>query len=396
MDTLDPRPESLAEELRRKNLELEAMTKQLETMVDHRTRQIERAKKEWERTFDAISEPLTVVGSDFQLRRVNLAAARQAGKDVRQMPGTTCYGSMFGRDEPCDGCPLVQGSGKWTHMGSAEGQIVDSRGGKSYALSVFLLETETDKAYYICFYKDETEKRNLQRQIMQSEKMAGIGQLAGGVAHELNNPIGVILSFTQFSKAIASDMSNDELTDNLIEVENAALRCKKIVSGLLDFSRPSKEEEHKPVSLGETLESALFLVSTQSAARSLSIVKEFAPALPMVLGNANQLLQVFINLIGNAVQAMPGGGTLTLRSGTAGGKVFASVVDTGTGIPPENLDRIFEPFFTTKAPGKGTGLGLSVTYGIVERHSGRIEVKSELGKGSEFIVLLPPAPTEAD
>jgi len=388
------RQEALATLLKKQNAELEMMALRLETMVDHRTSQIERAKKQWERTFDAISDPLTLVTSDFGLERVNVAAAAHSSLPVRQMPGTKCHESLFGRSEPCQGCPLADDSARWSATGKADAEIVDDSTGKTFLLSVFLLEREAEGPRYICYYKDITEQKQLQRQVLQAEKMAGIGQLAGGVAHELNNPIGVILSFTQFSKQTAQNLEDDELLDNLSEVENAAKRCQRIVAGLLDFSRPSMDEKMGLVNINETLEKALFLVSTQKATRSLSIEKKLATGLPPVMGNDNQLLQVFINLIRNAVQAMPEGGRLTLTSERLPtGELKATVADTGVGIAPENHGRLFEPFFTTKAPGAGTGLGLSVTYGIVDRHGGRLELESEVGRGSRFFVFLPAAPT---
>ena len=392
---LRDRQEAMATLLKKQNTELEMMALRLETMVDHRTSQIERAKKQWERTFDAISDPLTLVSSDFVLERVNVAAAGHASKAVRDMPGLKCHGSLFGRAEPCDGCPLSDETVRWSAAGKAEAEIVDRNSGKTFTLSVFLLDREEGGTKYICSYKDITNQKQLQLQVMQSEKMAGIGQLAGGVAHELNNPIGVILSFTQFSKETALIIKDDELVDNLEEIEAAAKRCQKIVAGMLDFSRPSMDERMGLVDINESLEKALFLVSTQKATKSLEIQRDLTQSLPPVMGNENQLLQVFINLIQNAVQAMSEGGFLGLRTVlNPDGSIRTTISDTGGGIPRDNLNRLFEPFFTTKEPGKGTGLGLSVSYGILDRHSGRIEVESEEGKGATFHVTLPPAPVE--
>lgn len=394
----DDKQGAMAELLKKQNLELETMTRQLETMVDRRTRQIERAKKQWEKTFDAISDPLTLVNSRLELQRANLAASLHAGVPVRSIPGSRCYETLFGREEPCRGCPLGNLSeGSTDSLDSSKAEVKDERGGKTFLLSLFLLDRDPTNRKFICYYKDITEEKKLQNQVLQSEKMAGIGQLAGGVAHELNNPIGVILAFTQLSKTTASEIKDEELLDNLQEIENAATRCKKIVASLLDFSRPSMDQRMWPVNLNEVLEKALFLVSTQSATRDLEIEKNLSSTSTLVQGNENQLLQVFINLVRNAVQAMPEGGTLTIDTIVAqDGRVAAAVSDTGVGISAEALNRLFEPFYTTKDPGKGTGLGLSVTYGIVEGHDGTIDVSSVPGEGSRFVVTLPPAPTGSE
>jgi two-component system NtrC family sensor kinase len=393
------RQEAMAELLRRQNEELDTMARQLETMVDRRTRQIERAKKEWERTFDVITSPLTQVNGSFELLRVNMATAQHAEKPVRELPGSRCYASIFGREEPCPGCPLNERVEELAEAGHLEAEIRDEGREKTFLLSVYEFDRTGAQPRYVCYYKDVTEEKKLQRQVMQSEKMAGIGQLAGGVAHELNNPIGVILSFTQFSLETARELGDEELLDNLQEVQGAAKRCKEIVGGLLEFSRPSLDEHLGLVNLNAILEKALFLVSTQKEMRNVEVVKELVEDLPLVLGNNNQLLQVLINLVRNGVQAMEGDGSLVLRSWADGrGRVCLSVKDSGPGIPARSLHRLFEPFFTTKAPGQGTGLGLSVSYGIIERHNGHIEVESREGEGAAFIVTLPPAPTgdEAD
>jgi two-component system, NtrC family, sensor kinase len=388
------RQDAMAALMQRQNEELDTMTRQLESMVDRRTRQIERAKKEWERTFDAITSPLTQVNSNFEILRANLATAVQAGRHVRELPGSKCHESIFGRRSPCVGCPLKESPEDILEYGSAEAEIADDAKDKGFLLSIYQFDTNADNLRYVCYYKDITEEKKLQLQVVQSEKMAGIGQLAGGVAHELNNPIGVILSFTQFSMETARDIGDEELIDNLQEIEAAAHRCKGIVGGMLEFSRPSLDEQMAQVSLVEIVEKALFLVSTQRASRNVEIVKELAEDLPLVIGNNNQLLQVFINLVRNAIQAMDSGGTLKLLAVTdKRQQIRVSVADSGPGIPPDKLNRIFEPFFTTKAPGEGTGLGLSVSYGIIERHQGLIEVESEMGEGATFTVVLPAAPS---
>ena len=230
------------------------------------------------------------------------------------------------------------------------------------------------------------ELEETQAQLMQSEKLASIGQLAAGVAHEINNPLGVILGFTQV--ILKKLGKTDPLCKPLSSIEREGLRCKKIIQGLLDFSRRSPHTV-QPVNLNDVLEAACQLSEYQISLENVNIVKGYAPNLPQVQGNANQLQQVFTNLVINAYHAMPNGGTLRLVTRAAGDKVQAIVSDTGVGIPSEHLKNIFDPFFTTKEVGKGTGLGLSISYGIIESHGGKIEVGSQMGVGTTFVVTLP-------
>ncbi len=233
------------------------------------------------------------------------------------------------------------------------------------------------------------ELRAAQERLIQSEKLASIGQLAAGIAHEINNPIGVILGFAQvLLKHVTPD---SPMYKPLATIEREGLRCKEIVQSLLDFARQGKPML-KRVNINDVIEAAAELMAHQLNSDNIEVVKAYAPDLPPVLGDANKLQQVFLNIIQNAYQAMPDGGQLRIVSRAVGDEVHAIFSDTGVGIPPENLKRIFDPFFTTKEVGQGTGLGLSVSYGIVEQHGGTIEVESKVGEGSTFIVKLPAAP----
>jgi two-component system NtrC family sensor kinase len=230
------------------------------------------------------------------------------------------------------------------------------------------------------------ELRKAQAQLIQSEKLASIGELAAGVAHEINNPLGVILGFSQVILRKLPD--DDPLRQPLTSIEREGLRCKKIIQGLLDFSRHTMPT-FQPVNLNDVVESACDLFEYQITVNNVKMTKGFAPNLPEIRADANQLQQVFSNLIINAYHAMPKGGDLRITTRAVGDHVQAIFADTGVGIPPENLKRIFDPFFTTKQVGKGTGLGLSVSHGIIESHGGKIEVDSQIDKGTTFVVSLP-------
>jgi len=230
------------------------------------------------------------------------------------------------------------------------------------------------------------ELEEAQEQLIQSEKLASIGQLAAGVAHELNNPISVMLGFSQ---AILRKLSeDDQLRKPLATIEREGLRCKGIIQNLLDFARRNKPSL-QPIDVNQVLEASCVLIEHQMSLDNVVITKGYAPNLPQVLADPNQLQQVFVNIIQNAYQAMPEGGTLRLTTRGLGNEVQIIFSDTGVGISPENIKRIFDPFFTTKEVGQGTGLGLSVSYGIVEQHGGTIEVESKVGVGTTFIIKLP-------
>jgi two-component system NtrC family sensor kinase len=237
------------------------------------------------------------------------------------------------------------------------------------------------------------ELEETQAQLVQSEKLASIGQLAAGVAHEINNPLGVILGFSQvIMKRLPED---DPLRKPLSSIEREGLRCKKIIQGLLDFSRRSPQTL-QPVNLNDVVEAACALSEYQISLDNIDTIKGYAPNLPKILADANQLQQVFTNLVINAYHAMPQGGTLRIVTRGAGDKVQAIISDTGVGIPPENLKSIFDPFFTTKEVGKGTGLGLSISHGIIKSHGGDIKVDSQMEVGTTFIVTLPTIQEDDD
>ena len=233
--------------------------------------------------------------------------------------------------------------------------------------------------------------RDAQAQLVHAEKMASLGRLAASIAHEINNPLAGILTFAKLMVRTLEDESTDVPRSghlkNLKLVQREAERCTAIVRNLLDFAR-QRPMTLAAVDVHAVIEEALSLVAHQLALKGVSVEKRLFAA-PPVHGDFGQLRQAFVNVILNACDALAPGGRLLVTAGTAGesGPVEVSFEDTGAGIPPEHLARIFDPFFSTKE--KGTGLGLSVVYGIVERHGGELDVKSEVGKGTRLRMRLP-------
>jgi len=228
----------------------------------------------------------------------------------------------------------------------------------------------------------------MQARVAQSERLASLGMLAAGVAHEVNNPLGGILALTGLT---LEDMPPDDPNrENLSEVIRQTERCRDIVKGLLEFSRQSKGISDR-VDLNKVLQDTLSLVEKQAMFFNIGIVWNLDPQLPRVLADRSQFQQVFMNILMNAVQAMNEHGSITITSRRSSDdkSVEVAIADTGKGIPPEEIGRIFDPFFTTKESGLGTGLGLSIAYGIVTTHRGTISVESEVGKGSTFTIRMP-------
>jgi two-component system, NtrC family, sensor kinase len=246
-----------------------------------------------------------------------------------------------------------------------------------------------EDAGLIVILEDITSRVQLEEQLQISDKMASIGLLAAGVAHEVNTPLTGISSFTQM--LLQSADPEDPKTRLLEKIERQTFRAAKIVNGLLNLARPARPESG-PVDLHAVINDVLALLEHQFHVSHIQLRRDLAPVPPIVSGVEHKLQQVFLNLFLNARDAMPKGGWLTISTMVAGNQVLIEVSDTGSGIPGEHLSRIYDPFFTTKAIGQGTGLGLSITYGIVQEHGGSISCASEIGHGTRFTLTLPIAP----
>ena len=235
------------------------------------------------------------------------------------------------------------------------------------------------------------ELEQAQAHLLRTEKLASIGQLSAGVAHEINNPLGTIMIYAHL---LLKGMDKDDPRIEDIElIIGEANRAKEIVQGLLSFARETKLRQGL-MNVSDLLEDVLSLVINQSLFHNIRIEKSFVQDMPIIVADETKLKQVFLNIILNAAQAMEGNGKLTISTIIDKKHIKVKIQDTGPGIPPENMGKLFSPFFTTKE--KGTGLGLAISYGIVERHGGKIDVDSELGKGSTFIISLPISIDEED
>jgi PAS domain S-box-containing protein len=250
----------------------------------------------------------------------------------------------------------------------------------------------------LCSGEDITEQKQAQAELIRSEKLAAIGQLAAGVAHEVNNPLAGILVYIKLflKKHRENGLQTEETEKQLLKVQAELERSSRIIKDLLDFSRQS-EPALRPVDVNEAIDATLAIVGHQISLGNIKLKKNLGAGLPRVVADFDQIQQAFMNVILNGAQAMPQGGTLTIStslargvelSGRARDAVRIDITDTGVGIREEDLEKVFTPFFSTKVKGKGVGLGLSAVQGIVERHKGKMEVISELNVGTTFATWL--------
>ncbi|HET8539530.1 MAG TPA: ATP-binding protein [Anaeromyxobacter sp.] len=358
-----------------RNDELERLNRDLDGKLAARSAALVRAAQEWRACFDAIGDPLAIMkAGGCEVVRANSAFARAAGVPVNMLAALRCTDHAYGA-LPCPSRCLMPAAG-------AERET--TFGERTWLIRSFPFEDEA----LVVVFKDVTDEREVTRRLSHADKMSAVGQLAGGVAHEINNPLGGILAFAQL---MSRDERSEEDAENLRLIQDAAMRAKRIVESLLRFSRRPQSDEKGPVDLARVAEDALFLVGPQLKDGSVEVVRSFQRA--VALGNANQLQQIAVNLLVNAIQAVAGAGRITVAVCPSGaGRVRLSVSDTGPGVRPEHAKRIFEPFFTTKPEGQGTGLGLSICYQIAEEHGGTIRLEPAPERGACFVLELPSAP----
>ena len=350
---------------------------------------VEDLKNRWMATVDAIPDPLMIVDRSYNIIKANKALASLEKTPLKNIQSKKCYQAFANRTQPCEGCALIPA---FTEGKGFEFELDGTRKNKFHEVTaqpIYTAESEIEGV--VTIYRDRTEAKSLRSQLLQKEKLASIGLLAGGVAHELNNPLGGIMIFSQM---LLKEMPIDnQYREDVIEIEAAAQRCKEIVGSLLDFARsnPSHKKIIEKVDIHEAMKAALKFGMVGYLGSHIEVSYDWQTTKGFAAGSRNKVVQLFLNLIQNAIQAMPEIGKITLRSreSKTRGYITYEVEDSGIGIPGSILSSIFDPFYTSKAEGEGTGLGLSICHGIAEEMNGRIHVKSTPGKGSIFAVELP-------
>jgi two-component system NtrC family sensor kinase len=350
---------------------------------------VSRSQKEWETTFDAMQDCVSVHDTTGKVIRANVALARRLKTIPQKVIGRYCseiYSTEGSGSTPC----------RHTRTLKSESLIVEEIAlaamGGVFQISVSPWYDKNNRlAGSIHVAKDISNEKLLQQQLIQSEKLSAIGELISGIAHELNNPLTGVMGYSQLLQ-LRKDL-DDRAKDNLLKINNLALRCQKIVQNLLSFARKQKPERTLS-DINDILEKTVELRSYELQVNNIVISRELDRNLPKTIADAHQLQQVFLNVLTNAEQAMleaHGKGHLTIRTRADGPneRVIVEIIDDGPGIPESHLTRIFDPFFTTKEVGKGTGLGLSLSYGLIKEHGGNIYARSRLDEGSTFVIELP-------
>jgi len=356
-------------------------------------KQVSRAKDEWESTFMAVTDPIMLIDTDYNvlLHNGRLPAEMQAFWD--KAIGRKCFAKLHGRTEPCPDCPIqeVQRSGQpvYQRWQTESGLVLD--------LSYYpVLTEEKQLAAVTIILKDVTEKIKMEGRLVQSAKLAALGEMAAGVAHELNSPMTVIIGTAQLVARELLEAGQPERAEELDDIVNSGLRCKRIIQNLLTFSRQDQQPATE-IDLNAEVALVLGMIKYQINRSQITIRERLATDLPRLSANGPQIQQVLTNFLINARDALTEverqDKTIEVRTELQlkNGLRFAvlSVTDNGIGIQPENLAKIFTPFYTSKEATRGTGLGLSVSLGIAESHNGTIDVTSMPGQGSTFSLLLP-------
>lgn len=338
--------------------------------------------------FDNLPTALYIVNQEYKLIAVNKSRAELAGQAPQALVGKPCFQALFDRDVPCSECRVQETLQNGRNTQRSERRWSDSDEASDWEISSYpILGENKAVTQAILVEHDVTEGRRLEDILAQSEKLAAVGQLAAGVAHEINNPLTAIIANAQI---MHRELPPDhDLQESVDLIARAGARAAQVVRNLLDFAR--KEEYHLGLTdLNETLERSLELVQHELLAHGVSLTFEPDPKLPPLLASQDHLQSVWLNMLINAIDSLDKSpGVIKVATCRMGDEIHISMSDNGKGIPPDRLTRIFEPFYTTKKAGRGTGLGLSVSHRIVKQHGGHIRVESKVGVGSTFTVVLP-------
>ncbi|GAB6907935.1 PAS/PAC sensor hybrid histidine kinase [Desulfosarcina cetonica] len=389
--------------------QLKDYTRRLERGLDQTTHQLEETVAYLQRLIESSMDGICGCDADNRIITVNQSMETLFGVDRSQLIGRRSLADFFSPEAYRRLERDLVGPG---HGGPGRLMLYDTRlkdqAGQAVPvqLAATVLSDADQPAGLVCFFRDLRRIHRLQQEMadqarfLHQDKMMSLGRLAASVAHEINNPLAGILNYVRLmlrtlQKGPLPAGKQAQFVEYLSLVETETDRCAKIVSSLLTFSRKSPITTG-PVAMDEVLSRSIVLAGHRLELAKISLQAHVADDLPPIEGDANQLQQCLLNLIFNAIDAMPDGGTLTLSAGVdkPAGVLRLTVEDTGHGIPPEDMGHIFEPFFSTKPEGTGIGLGLATTYGIIERHRGTLSVESTPGRGTVFTIRLPLSPAD--
>jgi two-component system, NtrC family, sensor kinase len=339
--------------------------------------------------FDNIPESFYVINRDYQLVAVNLSRADRAGQRPQELVGQRCYAGLFHLNDPCPGCLASKTlTGKKPTIRKVH-HLQRDQSNQEWEIHTYPVPDEDGRSDEVILLEENiTEKRRLEAELIQSEKLAAVGQLAAGVAHEINNPLTSIIANAQ--------MLADDLPEEMVElkqcaklIETAGLKATQVVRSLLGSVR-REELNFTPIDLNESIQSALMMLSHEFLSKQITMTFDRGKDMPQISASENYLQSIWVNLIMNAIEAIKNEtGEISISTRFDGKNFLVKISDNGEGIPSEFIGQIFEPFFTTKRDQQGTGLGLSLVRRVVQVHNGQIMVESDEGKGSTFTIVLP-------
>ncbi len=377
---------------RQAQAERERLIGELQALIEVVT----QSHREWQNTFDGITDMVSILDGNNRILKVNKAYAAYFDVHPRDVVDHSCREFCIGGHELAAECPLLATA---RCIGTGIQEVLDPRTGRVFRVSYFPYASSTggEVDRYVRLAEDVTDERERTRRMMTGERLAALGQMASGIAHEINNPLA---SIAGCAEALLSRIERERIDPVLFReylgiVHEEVFRCKKITTAMLSFVRQGSYET-AVVRLDEALDRALELVGFQGRLRSVTVVRESPPDLPAVVASEGELRQVLLIVLSNALDAMRDEGTLRCGLAAADGMVTVSITDEGPGISQEVMSSIFTPFLTTKAAQGGTGLGLSIAKRIVEDFGGEITVDSQPGRGTTVLIRLPAAPEFAE
>jgi len=339
--------------------------------------------------FDNIPQSFYIIDQNYVITAINHSRAIRAGAPPKDLVGRICHEVLFNRETPCEKCLIQNTFNTKRSTRRVATQKSRNQNPQEWEITTYPINNSDDEVErVILLEQDITENRLLEAELLQSEKLAAVGQLAAGIAHEINNPLTAVLINSQI---LLEDLP-EEQKDNIESVkliEMAAVRASQVIKNLLGLVR-KENYEFKQMDLNESIQRALMLVSHEFLTRQINIFFDRAENLPIFIGSTNHLQGVWINLLMNSIEAIGGDkGEIKIATHYEEGTFYVEIRDSGAGISNDNLEKIFEPYFTTKRSGQGTGLGLSLVKRTIEAHCGQIMVESSPGEGARFTIILP-------
>jgi PAS domain S-box-containing protein len=338
---------------------------------------ISRAAREWRATFDSINDQISVMDKNFNIVRVNTTFSDRFGMRPDEIIGKICF-ELLGRSKPCPRCPHI--NALQTKSVAVSEYFISSENRYREVTCTPIYDEKADVIGSIHIVKDVTSRKDLEKK----QRLAQLGKLVADMAHEVNNPLMIISGRSQLS--LMEEINNQEVKDNLKIIIDECQRAKEIIQRLLRFARPMPVETRK-IDIHASLDAVINLLEHQYSLSGVTFIRSYDNTTPLVTVDDRQMQEVFMNLFNNAREAMPGGGTITIRTFLKDNFCVLEIRDTGAGMSTEVKQRLFEPFFTTKE--KGTGLGLSVCYGILRSYGGSLRFESEIPKGTIAVITLP-------